>query len=65
MDLIERSVDMPDAQKQYKVEIKRVSFIEYTVEASTLEEAHEKAIDLAGQDYGDNATFTVEVSYQL
>lgn len=56
---------MPDAQKQYKVELKRVSFIEYTIEASTLEEAHEKAVDLAGQDYGDNATFTVEVSYQL
>jgi hypothetical protein len=44
---------------EYEIEIKRTSFIEYTVKANTKEEAEQKALDMAAEDHGDCAEYEV------
>jgi hypothetical protein len=42
---------------KYEIEIERVTYITYTVEAEDQDEAEEKALHFAVKDYGEDATY--------
>jgi len=42
---------------KYEIEIERVTYITYTIEAENEDEAEEKALHLAVKDYGEDATY--------